>query len=208
MKIGYIRIDRGGPPPDDQRRALEAAGVTDFSDIGPVYVDELRTKKLKEGEDPLPSRTAAIGALRVGDVLVVANAGRLGLTRADVLMALAAIGRRRASVFDAAEGREFVCSPDIMDAVEFADLAVKKQAAERTTKARKAIKMFGSKVGPYIKPRKAELDVLKAMWVNPEVRMADIVTAAGVKERTLYRMFGPRGTPFFGTTPQKKRPRK
>lgn len=173
-----------------------------------MYVDALRTKKPKEGEDPLPERTRAVRALREGDVLVVANAGRLGLTRADVLTTLAEVARHRASVFDAAEGREFACSPEIVDAVEFADLAAKKLAAERTEKARKAIKMFGSKPGPYVKPRLEDLEILRAMWVNPDVRMADIVTAAGVKERTLYRMLGPRGTPMFGTEPKKGRARK
>lgn len=209
MRRGYIRITKTGPSPDQQRRALEAAGVKEFGDNDAIYLDGERKRKPKEGEDALPQRTAAIKSLRAGDELVVANAGRLGVSRDDILAALAAIGRQRASVFDAAEGRAFACSPEIADAAEFALLAQSKLQAERVAVARKAIKEFGSKVGPKPKLRKADLDDLRRMWTNPAVSVEAVEIEAGVKSRTLYRMFGARGTPIFGKPqPKKKRGRR
>ena len=209
MRRGYIRITKTGPSPDQQRRALEAVGVTGFSDDDAIYIDQEKKRKPKEGEDPLPQRTEAIKSLRAGDELVVANAGRLGVSRDDILATLAAVGRRRASVFDAAEGRAFACSPEIADAAEFALLAQSKLQAERVAVARQAIKEFGTKSGPRPKLSKNDVNDLRQMWANPEVPVEAVEIEAGVKRRTLYRMLGPRSTPLFGrTVPQKKRGRR
>lgn len=209
MRRGYIRITKTGPSPDQQRRALDAVGVTGFSDNDPIYIDQEPKRKPKEGVDPLPQRSAAIKALRAGDELVVSNAGRLGVSRDDILAVLAAIGRRRAAVFDAAEGRAFACSPEIADAAEFALLAQSKLQAERVAVARQAIKEFGTKSGPRPKFSKADVEDLRRMWANPDVSVEAVEIEAGVKRRTLYRMLGPRTTPRFGKLlPQKKRSRR
>lgn len=201
MKRGYIRVDKPGPSPNEQRKALEAAGVEDFGEFGHVYLDGLTTRKkrLKPGDDPLPGRTLAVRSLRAGDVLVVANAGRLGTSREDILRAFAAVGAKGASVLDAAEGQEFSCPADVAGAVAFADLGHQKLMMERSRHARRSQARLNAKSGPKPKISPAEMEMLRQMWRNPNVQAQDILTNAGVKRSTLYRLFGPRGTPVFGS---------
>jgi DNA invertase Pin-like site-specific DNA recombinase len=198
MKIGYVRVDRTGPSPLEQQKALKEDGFDNFGDDGPIYVDGLRTKKVKAGEDALPQRTEALRALRPGDVLVVANAGRLGASREDILRVLGLIGQAGAGVLSIAERSHFEPVPQVHDAAVFADTAHQTQMAERAAKARRGAKAFGSKRGPPIKLKRARLDDLRPMWGDPDVRIELVEAEAGVKRRTLYRLLGPRGTPFFG----------
>ena len=205
MKIGYVRVDKTGPSPLEQQKALKAGGFEDFGDDGPVYVDGLRTKRPKPGDDPLPQRTEAIRVLRPGDVLVVANAGRLGVSREDILGVLGQIGKAQAGVLAVAEGTVFRPAPEVAEAASFAAAAHATQMAERAARARRGRKEFGSKVGPARKLKKADIEALRPMWNNPEVRLDLVEAAAGVKSRTLYRALGPRGTPLFGKEPPKKK---
>lgn len=198
MKIGYVRVDRTGPSPLDQQKALKVEGFGNFGDDGPVYVDGLRTKKVKPGDDPLPNRTEALRALREGDVLVVANAGRLGVSREDILRTLGAIGKAKAGVLAVAERTVFMPVPEVADAASFADTAHMTQMAERAAKARRAAKDFGGPRGKAPKLKKVAIEALRPMWNNPDVRIELVEAQAGVKKRTLYRALGPRGTPIFG----------
>lgn len=208
MKIGYIRVDRSGPSPIEQIKALEAHGIRDFTnDSSECWVDGLRTRKLKADEDPLPQRAMMIKSLRDGDVVVVANAGRLGVSREDILRTLGEIGKQGASVMDAAEGRTFVCPPGLADAASFAEKAHRVQMLERAARARKGRAEFGAKSGPKPKVnlKPADIEALRLMWHNPAVRMEQIEVESGYKSRQLYRVLGPRGTPAFGKEPPKKR---
>jgi len=208
MRRGYIRIDRVGASPAEQQRALESAGINDFGDEGPIYIDPLRKKRLKEGEDPLPERTLAIKSLRAGDELVVSNAARLGLNRADILKCLAEIGAKRAAVYVVDEDRVFACSPEIADAVAFAEIADKKLLAERMQKARKGRKEFGSATGRKSKLPKdgPALAQIQALWTDPTVHADEVVKASGVSLATLHRKLGGRTTPIFGRMVRRKRP--
>jgi len=202
-----MRIDRVGASPAEQQRALESAGITDFSDEGPVYVDPLRKKRLKDGEEPLPERTEAIRSLIAGDELVVSNAARLGLNRADILKCLGQIGAKNASVFVVDENRTFVCSPAISEAVDFAEIADKKLLSERMQKARKGRKAFSAATGNKTKLPKdgPVLDHIQSLWTDPTVHADEVVKAAGVSLATLHRKLGGRSTPIFGRVTDRKR---
>lgn len=206
MRIGYVRIDRVGASYAEQRQALEAAGIADFSNEGPVYIDPLRKRRVKDGEDPLPGRTDAIRALREGDELVVSNAARLGLNRADILKCLGQIGMVRAAVFVVDDGRVFVCSPAIADAADFAEIADKKLLSERMQKARKGRKAFGAATGKKTKlPKDGPLfDRIRSLWTDPAVPAEEVVKVSGVSLATLHRKLGGRSTPVFGRTPARK----
>lgn len=205
-KIGYIRVDRSGPSPIEQIKALEAHGIRDFTDTSSeCWVDGLRTRKPKPNEDPLPQRTNMLKALRDGDVVVVANAGRLGVSREDILRTLGEIGQQGAAVMDAAEGRIFTCPPGLADAASFAEKAHRVQMLERAARARRGRAEFGAKSGPKPKLRKDEIEAIRLMWNNPAVTKEQVETESGLKTRTLYRLLGPRGTPAFGRVVESKR---
>lgn len=206
MKIGYIRVDRSGPSPIEQIKALEAHGLRDFTDqSSECWVDGLRTRKMKPDEDPLPQRTMMLKSLREGDVVVVANAGRIGVSREDILRTLGEIGAQGASVMDAAEGRVFVCPPGLADAASFAEKAHRVQMLERAARARRGRVEFGAKSGPKPKLKKDDIEAIRLMWNNPAVTREQVEVESGLKTRTLYRLLGPRGTPPFGKPVPPKR---
>ena len=199
MKIGYIRITKVGPSPSDQRRSLQGAGIVDFSDEAPVYVDKLLKKCALVPADSLPERTLAIRSLREGDELVIADAGRLGVDRADMLRALGQIGAHGASVYVVSEDRHFQCAAEIEGAADFLDAAAKSALHERLKKARKARKpgsIGGRKSVSW--PAGERLTRLQAMWKDYNFSAQQCADFAGVAKATLYRRLGNRTTPVFG----------
>lgn len=206
MRIGYIRISKVGPSPADQQRSLHASGILDFSDEGPVYVDRAPKKNLKPGDDPLPERTLAVRALRKDDELVIADAGRLGLDRSDILRCLGQIGAHGASVYVVADDKHFACAPEIEDAADFLDAAAKSMVAEKLKKARKARKPDSPRGRQPAKlPTGDRLVALQAMWNDPNTPAARVVDVSGVALSTLYRKLGNRTTPVFGRIKDVKR---
>ena len=175
--------------------ALRAAGVVDFSEQGPVYVDEERKRRPKLGDDLAPARTDAIRALRPGDELAVHSPARLGATRADVLAALEGIGRAGAAVYDCASGEAITIHPDAAKAIGFAERAESQGQRERAARARKGITR---RAGPPAALEGKKLAAAKAAWLNPETTAQMVADQFGVSTRTLYRRFGNKGTPIFG----------
>lgn len=200
MRLGYIRLSRAGPTRSEQEAALRAAGLDDFSADGPVYVDAEPRKRTPPGEDATPARSAAIHALRPGDELVIATASRIGATRADVLAALAAVTRAGAAVFDASAGATVRYHQDAAAAIAFAERAESEGQRERAARARKGITR---RAGPQPALTGKQLKEAEKLWTNPETSARQVADATGASVRTLYRRFGPKGTPVFGRKPGK-----
>lgn len=123
MRFGFIRTAPAGMTNKAQKAALAAVGLDDFSDTGPVFVDD---------------RDKALAALAPGDVLVVASAACLGTTSSDVLAALAEITRHKASVLEVASGMVVSCPPDALPALDFANRADSENKKAIAAKARRA----------------------------------------------------------------------
>jgi DNA invertase Pin-like site-specific DNA recombinase len=200
MRLGYIRIDKAGAARDEQEAALRRAGIADWSPDGPVYVDPVRPKRPKPGTDPLAARTEAIRALRPGDELVIHSAARLGTTRGDVLAALDAIGRAEAAVYDCAAAETVTPHPLAVSMIAFAARAESQGQQERAAKARRGITR---RAGPPAALTGKKLREAEKLWTNPETSARQVADATGASVRTLYRRFGPKGTPVFGRKPRK-----
>lgn len=200
MRLGYIRVTKSGPPREEQEAALRKVGVTDFSPDGPVYVDQERAKRAKPGEDPMPARSEAIHALRAGDQIAVHSAARLGATRGDVLLALDAIGRAGAAVYDCETGEVVKPTPDALPVIRYAERAESQAMKERAAKARRGITR---RPGPPLALKGKKLKEAEALWKNPETSAEQVADAVGASVRTLYRKLGPKGTPVFGRKSRK-----
>lgn len=199
MKRGYVRVSKAGPTLDEQREALAKAGITDFSDAGPVYVDMPPKGRRKPGADArLERRTDAIKGLRAGDVLVVSSPARLGTSTEDIMAVLAEIGRRQASVFDCSTRQTVEWHPQAAEVVAFAAAAETERRQEITRKARRVAAELGAVRGAARKLTPKRRAEAQALWADVLLTAAQVEERTGVPVRTLYRLFGPRGTPHFG----------
>jgi DNA invertase Pin-like site-specific DNA recombinase len=195
MRLGYIRIDRAGPSRNEQEAALRLAGVEDFTPDGPVYVDAAPKKRAQPGADATPARTEAVRALREGDELAIHSAGRLGTTRDDVLRALEGVTAAGGAVWDCEAGQAVRWHPDARIAIAFAERAESQGKRQRAANARKGITRRPGR-SPAL--TQAQQKRAKDLWANPETTARQVADATGASERTLYRLFGPKGTPLFG----------
>jgi len=189
MRLGYIRIDKAGPTREQQEAALRAAGVDDFTAMGPVYVDEAPSRRAKPGADVTPARTDALRALREGDELAIHSPARLGSTRADVLLALQAIGEAGASIYDCASGQVVTVHPDAAKAIGFAAEAESQGQKERAAKARRGVTRHA---GPPAALKGAALARAGDAWANPELSAEQVAEQVKASVSTLYRRFGNR----------------
>lgn len=200
MRRGYIRLDKAGPAREAQEAALRAAGLDDFGQDGPVYLDPAPPKRPKPGAIALPARAEAILSLRPGDELVIHSAGRLGATRDDALAALAQVTAQDAAVWDCEAGLAVRYHPDAQAAAEFAARAERQGKRERAARARQGITIRPGRNVVLTGKLKQEA---QGLWTNPETTARQVADAVKVSERTLYRMFGAKGTPRFGRRVQK-----
>lgn len=199
MKRGYIRVSKAGPSLEDQRAALVKAGIADHSADGAVYVDaEPKGRRTPGADARLAQRAAAVKALRAGDVLVVATPSRLGTSREDMEAVLAEIGRKGASVYDCASGRTITWSAEAAEAVAFVAAAETERRQEITGKARRAAAEMGAVRGAAKKLTPKRRAEAKAAWADVALSAAQVQERTGIPVRTLYRLFGARGTPIFG----------
>lgn len=189
MKRGYIRLSKAGPSLEDQQKALERAGINNFSEGVSVFVDP----PLKRGDPPTwLGRTKAIQSLRPGDELVVSSASRLGTTMSDVLGVLRAVGERQASILVADSGHKVAWHPDALAAVEFAQGAELENRREVAATARAAQAATG-RVGGAPKQLHGEaLEKAKRLWADQSLSAAEVAERVGVTTRTLYRRLGER----------------
>jgi DNA invertase Pin-like site-specific DNA recombinase len=189
MKLGYKRIDRAGPSEADQDAALRAAGVIDFSPDGPVYADVAPKRRPKPGGDPTPARTDLLRALREGDEVVIHSPARLGSTRADVLLVLAAVSKARAAIYDCASGTRITVHPDAAAAIAFAAEAESQGQRERAARARRGKTRHAGPAPALSGKRLAEAE---AAWADPAKSAEQVAEQVRASVSTLYRRFGNR----------------
>lgn len=194
MKIGYIRESASGPTLAEQQNALRSAGIVDFSSGSPVYTD----KRRKGPAAATVERDKMLRALRPGDVVMIAKASRLGTSRADVMAVLADITKRGATLHDIEAREDVQLHPDAMRAIAFADRADSGARREQLARMRSRKVALGAVGGrPEILKGKAKAAAAVA-WADLTKTAAQVADEFNVGARTLYRLFGPKGTPRFG----------
>jgi DNA invertase Pin-like site-specific DNA recombinase len=192
MMRGYIRLSRRSTDEATQRGALETAGVASEH----IFVDDQRKKasgkaKNRPSEVLLHGRAKAIRACGAGDVLVVATAGRLGVSRKDIRQAIGEIAARGASI--QAVGETPFGGPALAALVAFeanGHLEVERERLEPARKAR----------GEAVKKRltAAQTAVLLTLWRDPGNYTVEAVIQAAAElelkigRRTLYALLGGR----------------
>lgn len=153
-----------------QREALAAAGVDTKGDYASVYVDD---------------RDVAIASLAAGDQLAVAEPGCLGTTSADILDALAAIGRAGASVLNAASGETIAWHPDAQAALDFATAADKANRGAIARKMRKARAAAGGR--PAFEWDATRIQKLRMLDAAGELSREEIAKELGCSRATVQR---------------------
>lgn len=173
MLKGFIRTASCGPSKLDQEASLRDAGLSDFSELGPVYVDD---------------RDAAIQSLVSDDVLVVADPSRLGVSTLDVMTALVAIGERGAAVMRADTKELLSWSPEAQRVVEFAVEADSTNRKIIAANARRALKESGKPRGkPAVVWNADKLALLKKLDQDGELTREQMAGQLGISRATLQR---------------------
>jgi hypothetical protein len=199
MKHGYVRLTKRGASLAEQRSALTAVGVS----ADRIHDDDQRVPK-KGKPDPLSGRKQAIHCVRPGDVLVVATAGRLGISREDIREVVKLVAARGGMV-QVADGEPFG-GPELVALLAFEDAGHKEVERERTVPARLA---RGTAVTRRISP--AQRAALLPMWHDPDkytVAAIEMVAAdmgVNAKRRTLYKLLGNRTESEWNTTTHPRR---
>jgi DNA invertase Pin-like site-specific DNA recombinase len=195
VKLAYVRMSKVTPR-EPQEVVLRAAGFTDWSDTGPVYVDE-EPKRRAAGEGR-EWRARAIAACRQngGDEVWVATLGVWASTVADALSALEALTARGATLCVASTSRRYSFHPDAADALALAaEIGAANQgvaaAAARASAAKRRAERTEDDADLW---KKAE-----RLWADPAVTVVKAAAETGIPLRTLYRHLGRKGTePFVG----------
>jgi DNA invertase Pin-like site-specific DNA recombinase len=196
MRRGYIRLSKAGPSLEGQQKALESAGIDDFSEYGPVYVDGVPKRR---NQPTLPQRFEAIRSLEPGDQLVVASASRLGTSAGDVLDAMKAISSRKATLFDAKSCETIVWHPDATKVIEYARRAESENRQEIADKMRRARVASGKTGGAPERITAKALAAARKLWADDALSSAEVARQTGINVRTLYRRLGDRGGKKFGS---------
>lgn len=173
MLRGLIRTSKTGQTLKQQQAALGKVGITEFGDFDPVYVDD---------------RDAAIASLNNGDVLVVSEPSRLGVSAADVMGALQAVGERGGAVMRADTGKTLEWSPDAQKVIAFAVEAESQNRKEIAARARKVRAEKGITGGiPSIDWTASKLAKLKQMDKAGDLTRQQMADELGISRATLQR---------------------
>lgn len=173
----------------DQKAALTAAGVDDFSEFGPVYIDHVSAK----GADDRPQRAFMISALLPGDQVVVACASCLGSTAVEVMGILDEIGSRGAVVFDYEQQKLLSFSPEALDAIQFARRAESQYRTALAKKMRRARVQSGNLGGAPSKLTDEQRKEIEELWYYDHSKSGkEIADMFGITQRTLHRWYGNR----------------
>ncbi len=130
---------------------------------------------------------------RTPEMIYVAGLRVIGWSMSDVTRALAAAGRRNASVHAVDIGKTFTAAtlePELLEAIADAEEARRRG---QTAAARSAgVEAAAAKRK---KARDAKLAIARAEWIKPpgEVSGTEIASMIGVSLRSLHKWLGPRG---------------
>lgn len=173
MLRGFIRTSKTGQSQKQQQAALEKVGITEFGDFDPVYFND---------------RAAAIASLHSGDVLVVSEPSRLGVSAVDVMRALEAIGARGATVMRADTGKTLEWSPDAQKVIVFAVEAESQNRKDIAARARKVRAEKGITGGvPSVDWTDKKISTLKAMEKAGDLTRQQMADELGISRATLQR---------------------
>ena len=197
MRLGYMREAPGLPSLKKQEDALLDAGIDDFSDDGPVWIDR-NPKRRKAGTVPLPELAEALRAMRPGDELVVANPAVLGGSRGQVFEVLQAIGKREGAVFDASTGQAIPWHPEALALLDFCNRAETITRSASLAKARIRRAETGRLGGTPTKLTGKAKEAALAIWLNPALTGDAAAEKIGISPSTAYRKLGNRDQPIFG----------
>ncbi len=177
---------------------MRTAGILDFSKRAPVWIDRQTERRPQPTEDATPALTDAIAALQLGDELVIASAAVLGSTRNAVLRAIEAIGKRGATLYDASATQSVTWHPDALTVIAFAERAESETRRRVTAKARERKVELGVTGGAPTRLQGQRLEQARERWADLSTSARQVAEEFEVGVRTLYRLFGPKGTPNFG----------
>src|SRR5208282_881077 len=198
MDLAYIRETAGMPSRKAQEAKLREAGIEDFGDEAPVWIDKAMKRRPQPPKDAWPELTEALRALREGDRLVIACAAIIGGSAGQVLPVLQEIGRRGAKLYDAEEMALIAWHPDAFEVLSFAQRSESQTRLLVMKKAREAKVAAGATGGAPIKLKGKTLEAARARWLDLTLSAREASDATGVSESTMRRLFGPKGTPVFG----------
>jgi hypothetical protein len=185
----YIRERKGGATPAEQVSAL-AAVVETTGTHPPIYTDLLKLGK--KSKVPLPARGNAINSLRSGNTLWVYDLATLGTSFDDIVAAMAAIGKKGATLgVLMPEQEEHTWQPDAADLVQKAREAASVLKSDVHKRAR--AKHLGA-------PPKWTPEVAKAAlegWKNPALTAPQVPayvlekTGVQISERLIWNRLKP-----------------
>lgn len=187
MRVAYIRTAKGLPTEAAQREALAAAGV-EPDELAEAWVDR-QTKR----DAGTAQRDYMLGAVRDGDEVWICRPAIGCQGEADGIEFLRRITEAGAVLCVASTGGRHRWSPDLTAALDWVKAARADERGLVMAKARAGLKKLGRQ---RFTPQ--QWKDAKALWADPAVTVADAEKRSGIGMRSLYRHFGPKGTPSFG----------
>jgi DNA invertase Pin-like site-specific DNA recombinase len=175
--LGYARVSTSQQTLDQQRDALEAAGVERIFD-----------DKMSGSRDDRPGLAALLDYARPGDTVTVVALDRLGRSLSGIIKTIEQLRERDIELRSLREGIDYSTPVGRMVAGIFASLAEYERTLinERSAAAREAAKARGKRVGrkPVLDTEKVAL--AKRMRANGE-SVSTLVSTLGASRATVYR---------------------
>lgn len=177
--LGYVRVSTSKQTTDQQRDALEAAGVTRiFEDV------------VSGAKHDRPGLTALMEYAREGDTITVVALDRLGRSMTHVILTIEELQSRGILVRSLREGVDFSQPVGKMLAGIFAALAEYERALirERADAAREAARKRGRQTG---RPRALDKAKVDQAWRLREAGFtpSEIAATLSCSRATVYRVF-------------------
>jgi DNA invertase Pin-like site-specific DNA recombinase len=177
--LGYVRVSTSKQTTDQQRDALEAAGVTRiFEDV------------MSGARSDRPGLKALLEYAREGDVITVVALDRLGRSMTHVILTIEELQQRGILLRSLREGVDFSQPLGKMLAGIFASLAEYERALirERADAAREAARARGKQTG---RPRALDNARVQQAWSlrTSGFTPSEIAATLKVSRATVYRAF-------------------
>lgn len=177
--LGYVRVSTSKQSTDQQRDALEAAGVTR------IWEDVMSGSRSDR-----PGLKALLEYAREGDIITVVALDRLGRSMTHVILTIEELQARGILLRSLREGVDFSQPLGKMLAGIFASLAEYERALirERADAAREAARARGKQTG---RPRALDEAKIRQAWSLRESGFtpSEIATTLKVSRATVYRAF-------------------